>query len=148
MPKAASTQVIIHRIEFQESEREIIRDLAMTWQATRIAAPIVSLINDNTTLLLILSAVAAWLGLNYIPPALEEGYDMILDFQQQLQSALDQGTIIRERVDLVGGAISRGPLWGSIDLAEAFFGINLPDFGAGYEPGGSSSQGSGGGGGF
>jgi len=143
MPKSAPTQVIIHRIEFQESEREILRDVAMTWQATRIAAPIVSLINDNTTLLLILSAVAAWLGLNYIPPALEEGYDMIIDFQEQLQSALDQGTIIRERVDLVGGALTRGPLWGGIDLAEAFFGINLPDFGTGYEP-----SDTGGGGGF
>jgi len=133
LPKSAPTQVIIHRIEFQESEREILRDVAMTWQATRIAQPIVALINDNTTLLLILSAVGAWLGLNYIPPALEEGYDLILDFQQQLQSALDQGTIIRERVDLVGSSIRRGPLWGGIDLAEAFFGINLPDFGAGYE---------------
>lgn len=145
MPKSAPTQVIVHRIEFQESEREILRDVAMTWNATRIAQPIVALINDNTTLLLILSAIAAWLGLNYIPPALEEGYEMIVDFQEQLQSALDQGTIIRERVDLVGSSLTRGPLWGGIDLAEAFFGVNLPDFGAGYEPGESSSSGGGGG---
>lgn len=143
MPKSAPTQVIVHRIEFQESEREILKDVAMTWQATRIAQPIVALINDNTTLLLILSAVGAWLGLNYIPPALEEGYELIVDFQEQLQSALDQGTILRERVDLVGMSLTRGPLWGGIDLAEAFFGVNLPDFGAGYEP-----SDTGGGGGF
>jgi len=28
----------------------------------------------------------------------------------------------------------RGPLWGTIDLFERLFGINLPDFPGGYEP--------------
>ncbi|HIA01532.1 MAG TPA: hypothetical protein EYN66_06420 [Myxococcales bacterium] len=143
MPKSAPDQVIIHRIEFQESEREILRDVALSYNFNRVMQPLVALINDNTTLLLILSAIGAWLGLNYIPPLVENTYEMIVDFQEQLQSALDQGTILKERVDIVGSAIQRGPLWGGIDLAEAFFGVNLPDFGAGYEP-----SDTGGGGGF
>jgi len=144
MPKSAATQVIIHRIEFQETERELLRDIAFGWNFKRILDPIVALINDNTTMLLILSSVAAWLGFTYIPPALEEGLNLLQDFQEQLASAVEQGAVIRERVDLVGSAVTRGPLWGGIDLIEAYFGINLPDFGAGYEPGESS----GGGGGF
>ena len=143
MPKSAPTQVIVHRIELQESEREILKDVALTWQFNRITQPVVALINDNTTILLILSAIAAWLGLNYIPPAAADAYEQILDFNEQLKSALEQGTIIRERVDIVGSSLRRGPLWGTIDLAEAFFGINIPDFGGGYE-----TAPSGGGGGF
>jgi len=133
MPKAPSTQVIIHRIEFQESEREILRDVALSYNFNKVTQPIVALINDNTTILLILSAIAAWLGLHYIPPLAGNAYQQLLDFQEQLRHALEQGTIIRERVDIVGASISRGPLWGTIDLAEAFFGINLPDFGRGFE---------------
>lgn len=141
MPKSPADQVIIHRIEFQESEREIIRDLAMAYQINRVADPLVRLINDNTTMLLILSAAAAWIGFNYIPPKVEEGINLVEDFREQLEHAVAEGTIIRasieegaRRVSIVGGATTRGPLWGSIDLLEALLGRNLPDFGAGYEP--------------
>lgn len=138
MPKSKPDKVIVHRIELQESEREILRDVALSYNFNRIVNPLVALINDNTTMLLILSAVAGWLGFTYIPPALEEGVNLLRDFQEQLASAVEQGSIIRERVDMVGSALTRGPLWGGIDLAEALFGVNLPDFGAGYEPGDSS----------
>ena len=143
-PKTAASQVIIHRIEFQESEREILRDVALSFNFNRVMQPLVALINDNTTILLILSAIGAWIGLNYIPPLVEDTYEMVVDFQQQVEAALAQGTLIRERIGIVEGAVRRGPLWGTIDLAEAYFGINIPDFGGGYE----SSPASGGGGGF
>ncbi|HIA04998.1 MAG TPA: hypothetical protein EYN66_24385 [Myxococcales bacterium] len=144
MPKAAATQIIIHRIEFQETERQMLQDLTTVWSFNRVMDPLVRLINDNTTLLLILSGIAAWLGFTYIPPALEDAYQQITEFQEQLSNAIEQGTIIRERIDLVGTAVTRGPLWGLVDLIEAFTGTNIPDFGTGYEPGESS----GGGGGF
>lgn len=73
MPKAPSTQVIIHRIEFQESEREIIRDIALSYNFNKVTQPIVALINDNTTMLLMLSAAAAWIGFTYIPPPTRGG---------------------------------------------------------------------------
>jgi len=144
MPKAPSTQVIIHRIEFQESEREILRDVALSYNFNKVTQPIVALINDNTTMLLMLSAAAAWIGFTYIPPALEEGVNLLQDFKEQLDHAVEQGSIIRERVDFIGTALGRGPLAGIIDMAEAVLGVNLPDFGTGYEPGASN----GGGGGF
>jgi len=144
MPKSAPDKVIIHRIEFQETERELLREVAFGYNFKRILDPIVALINDNTTMLLILSGVAAWLGFTYIPPALEEGVNLLRDFQDQFASAVEQGSIIRERVEFIGTALDRGPLAGIIDMAEAVLGVNLPDFGGGYEPGESS----GGGGGF
>jgi len=61
-PKSLPTHTIIHRIEFQESEREIIRDLAMAYQINKVSEPLVALINDNTTMLLILGAAGAYLG--------------------------------------------------------------------------------------
>jgi len=144
-PKALPDQVIVHRIEFQESEREIIRDLAMAYQINKVADPIVRLVNDNTTMLLILSAAAAWIGFTYIPPKIEEGINLVEDFREQLEHAVAEGTILRraaeatyaegrQRVTTVGQAAMRGPLWGGIDLLEALLGRNLPDYGGGYEP--------------
>ena len=52
MPKTAPDQVIIHRIEFQESEREILRDVALSFNFNRVMQPLVALITDNTTILL------------------------------------------------------------------------------------------------
>jgi hypothetical protein len=144
MPKAAPDQIIIHRIEFQETERQMLQDLTTVWSFNRVMEPLVRLINDNTTLLLILSGIAAWLGFTYIPPALEDAYGQIQEFQEQLSNAIEQGTIYKERIDLVGSAVKRGPLWGLVDMIEAFTGTNIPDFGGGYEPGASN----GGGGGF
>lgn len=143
MPKAAPDQIIIHRIEFQETERQLLQDLTSVWSFNRIMEPLVRLINDNTTMLLILSGIAAWLGFNYIPPLVEDAYQQLQEFNEQLQNAIAQGTIYRERIDLVGSAVKRGPLWGLVDMIEAFTGTNIPDFGTGYEPGAG-----GGGGGF
>jgi len=134
MPKAPPDQIIIHRIEFQETERQMLQDLTTVWSFNRIMDPLVRLINDNTTLLLILSGVAAWLGFTYIPPAVEDAYQQLQEFNEQLQGAIAQGTIYRERIELVGGAARRGPLWGLIDLIEAYTGTNIPDFGGGFEP--------------
>jgi hypothetical protein len=150
MAKRKPTQVIVHRIELQESEREILRDMALAYNFNRVSQPLVALINDNTTMLLILSAAAAWIGFTYIPPVLEEGVNLLQDFKEQLDHAVEQGTILRERVDFVGESLGRGPLAGIIDMAEAVLGVNLPDFGSGYEPGDRPDLfgGTGGGGGF
>ncbi|HIB66793.1 MAG TPA: hypothetical protein EYO33_17170 [Phycisphaerales bacterium] len=145
MPKAVPDQVIVHRIEFQESERKMLQDLTTVWSFNRVLDPLVRLINDNTTLLLILTALAGWLGFKYIAPELEDAYNQIVEFEEQARQAYEAGTIFKERVDLVGSAIQRGPLWGLVDLLEGYYGVNLPDFGTGTEPSGSSSSGGGGG---
>ena len=134
MPKAAPDQVIVHRIEFQESERKLLEDLTTVWSFNRVMDPLVRLINDNTTLLLILTALGGWLGFKFIPPALDDAYQQVVEFQEQLEAAVEAGTVARERIDLLGNWFVRGPLWGGIDLWEYYSGQNIPDFGTGFEP--------------
>jgi len=150
-PKALPTQVIVHRIEFQESEREIIRDLAMAYQINKVSEPIVALVNDNTTMLLILAAAGAYLGFTYIPPALDEGINLLADFKEQLDQAIEQGTTWAQRqerryeegkedlgkardfaVFFAPGPL--GPAYRGIDWLERKTGVDLFDWGAGYEP--------------
>lgn len=141
MPKSKPDQVIVHRLEFQESERETLNMMAGAWTFDRILNPFIRLINDNTTLVLILTFIAGYLGFKWIPPKVEEGIDIITDFRDQFEAAVEQGTVIRERIDVVGGAIRKGPFWGLIDLVEYYTGTNVPGDAAtgGYEPTSSTS---------
>jgi hypothetical protein len=116
MPKAAPDQIIIHRIEFQETERQMLQDLTTVWSFNRVMDPLVRLINDNTTLLLILSGAAAWLGFTYVPPLLEDAYNQLQDWKAQFDAAVAQGVVAQERLELVGGLLTRGPLWGLLDI--------------------------------
>jgi len=150
-PKALPDQVIVHRIEFQESEREIIRDLAMAYQINKVSEPLVALINDNTTMLLILGAAGAYLGFTYIPPVLDEGINLLADFKTQLDQAIEQGTTWAQRQEArVEAGVERagqvrdfgvfyapgplGPAYRTIDWLERKTGVDLFDWGAGYEP--------------
>ena len=130
MPKAKADQVITHRIEFQESERELLSSLGAAYSIGRIADPLVKLLNDVTgtvTVLALLGATGILGGVAftyiYDPEAIT---DPIEQFMGQLADA-------KERAELVGEAASRGPLWGLIDLIEIYTGTNLPDFGGGFE---------------
>lgn len=131
MPKAKPDQVIVHRLELQETERSILEGLSTAIMFNRIAEPTVKLLNDVTgtiTLLSLLglSGLLAGVTFTYIfdPDSLK---DPLEQFMEQLNQA-------KERAELVGEAAKRGPLWGLIDLLEIYTGTNLPDFGGGYEP--------------
>ena len=130
MPKAKADQVVTHRIEFQDSERELLSSLSAAYAFNRVASPIVKLLNDVTgtvTVLALLGASGLIAGVTftyiYDPEALT---DPIEQFMGQLAEA-------RDRAELIGEAASRGPLWGLIDLIEMATGSNLPDFGGGFE---------------
>ena len=103
MPKAKPDEIIGHRIELQQSEREILEMVGAAYSFDRITRPIVALINDNTTMLLILTTVAGWLGIKYIPPALSElqgdlkgAFVLLRSFQEQYESAVEQGLVDRK----------------------------------------------------
>jgi len=130
MPKAKPDQVVVHRIELQDTERDLLSGLTTAISFRQIADPIVKLLNDVTgtvTLLAILGAsgILAGISFTYIfdPDAIK---DPIEQFLEQLDEA-------KERAELVGEAAKRGPLWGLIDLIEIYTGSNLPDFGGGFE---------------
>ena len=130
MPKRKPDETIVHRIEFQDSERELLSSLTAAYAFNRIASPVVKLLNDVTgtvTFLALLGASGLLAGVAftfvYDPEAIT---DPIEQFMGQLQEAKD-------RAELVGEAAKRVPLWGLIDLIEMATGTNLPDFGGGFE---------------
>ncbi|HIA03341.1 MAG TPA: hypothetical protein EYN66_15775 [Myxococcales bacterium] len=134
MPKAKPDQVVVHRIELQDTEREILSGLSTALMFNRVADPIVKLLNDVTgtvTFLTLLAATGVGLGVSFV---FAYDPDVIMDpieqFLGQLQEAKEQAAALGG--DLADAA-ARGPLWGTIDLAEQLFGINIPDFGGGFE---------------
>jgi cell division protein FtsB len=46
MSKEKATRVIVHRIEFQQKERELIEGLALAYSINKIATPTVALMSD------------------------------------------------------------------------------------------------------
>jgi len=53
MPRKPTDEVIEHRITLGAYERQIVSDLAGSYQFNRIATPVITFVNDNTSLLLI-----------------------------------------------------------------------------------------------
>lgn len=137
MPKSKPDQVIVHRIELQATERDILSGLSTAVMFKQIADPIVKLLNDVTgtvTFLTLLAASGIFLGVtfNFI-------YDVV-SAKDPLEQFLTQLEEAKERAEIVGGAAKRGPLWGLIDMLEYAYGINLPDFGGGFENVASTSS--------
>lgn len=129
MPKAKPDEVIVHRIELQQTERELLEMAGAAYSFDRVTRPIVALINDNTTMLLILTTVAGWLGMKYIPPALSElerdlrtSFILLRSFQEQYEAAVEQGLVDRQSLtDLLfqtvdPAGIRKGPLVGLVNL--------------------------------
>lgn len=132
MPKAKPDQVIVHRIEFQESERELLSGLTAAFQFNRIAEPVVKLLNDVTgtiTVLTLLAASGLIAGVSFVflydPAAIT---DPLEQFLAQLDDAKKQAIAAGDVYTEAGG-----PLRGLIDVIEYIGGVNLPDFGAGFE---------------
>ncbi len=53
MPKAPATEVIIHRIEFQESERELLRQLTTAYTIDRTSKAVYNITSDTTTVVVL-----------------------------------------------------------------------------------------------
>ena len=132
MTKRKPDQVIEYRISLQDKQAEQLDSIVVGYQFNKIFTPIVSLMNDITGMAVFLELVAALglAGVAFIFAKTEGGpyqdvSTMIADWLlQRDQSAAAAG------ITLVG----RGPLWGTIDLFERLFGIDVPDFPGGYEP--------------
>ena len=54
MPKAKASQVIIHRIEFQESERRLLELAVGSWSARNVTKGIFNLTSDLTTVVMLI----------------------------------------------------------------------------------------------
>jgi len=53
MPKAAATQVIIHRIELQETERDLLKSVVTAYSFRNVTKGVFNLTSDVTTVVLL-----------------------------------------------------------------------------------------------
>jgi hypothetical protein len=140
MPKAKPDQVIVHRIEFQQAERDMLTGLTAALSFNKVADPVVKLLNDVTgtiTVLTLLALSGLMAGVTWV---------FIFDpfgLKGPLEQFADQWGDEKQNALLAGTLVSGNPIAAIIDLVELVTGTNIPDFGAGYEPGDLSGSGGG-----
>ena len=59
MPKSKPDEVVVHRIEFQQHERELLDQIGTAVTFERVASPIISLMKDVTAMAIFLTALIA-----------------------------------------------------------------------------------------
>jgi hypothetical protein len=59
MSKEKATRVIVHRIEFQQKERELIEGLALAYSINKIATPTVALMSDVSGMIVLAGMLGA-----------------------------------------------------------------------------------------
>jgi len=97
MTKRKPDQVIEYRISLQDKEREILESAVGAYQINRIMTPIVTLMNDVTGMMVLLSLVAGVLGFTFITNLLgpdPSAGDVIDAFLTQREQAVAAGVII------------------------------------------------------
>ena len=57
MPKAAATQVIIHRIELQETERDLLKSVVTAYSFRNVTKGVFNLTSDVTTIVALLIVI-------------------------------------------------------------------------------------------
>jgi len=80
MPKAKPTQVIVHRIEFQEKEREMLEALVVTKSANNLIAPILN--NVAPIGLAYITYQAAKETSDWLPNAIDRTSTVLANFLQ------------------------------------------------------------------
>jgi len=106
MPRKPTTEVIEHRITLGTYERKIIDDVASSYNFKSIANPIISFVNDNTSLLLIFGA----LGL-FLDSKLESGWKEVVPNLSGIDLAdwLETQNLAGGTIGAVFGGIFGGP---------------------------------------
>lgn len=129
MPRKPTTDVIEHRITLGTYERQLISDVAGAYQFKNISTPLITFINDNTSLLLV-SALAA----SYLDTQLELGWkDIVGDLVGvDLSDWLETQNLVGGTIGGIAGLVFGGPLGAAfgfgaglaaVEAAEAALGI-------------------------
>ena len=157
MPKPKPDQVIRHEIVFGRSERELIEGALVAYQVNKIATPAVALISDISAMTLIFSAIAAYLGWEFIISPGIDTYDQLYsEFMKQYN--LNKEATIEATEDatigVVGAAVGAipgvgfGGRLGIQYLLELLFARNDPSMPGTTSPQPPAASGGGGGGNF
>lgn len=100
MPKLPPTQIVVHRIEFQQKEREVLESLAASLTVRNLAEPAVALLSDTTALVALAGILEmagvtdiipdnfdplAFTGLDHALSALDEAIDLAGDLKDAVE---------------------------------------------------------------
>lgn len=152
--KLPPSEVIVHRIEFQQKERELIESLVGAIQFKQIGEPILDIFTDPVkigTLAITTAALLELLGVvDFIPDSLK--YDIrdgifatVEAAVEQVQGVIDAAEVlVEEGAEVVGGLnvayqYAMDPTWQDPGLvagieAAAELGIYIPGFLVGQQP--------------
>jgi len=119
MPRAKPDQVITHRIELGTWERDELASLGGMLVASEsfenVAGPIVKVLTDTSTMAILLTALAAYAGFNWVQDQLENTpWGMFESFREQY-AASDPGQQAKMRAAMERGAEEGSPLPNFID---------------------------------
>lgn len=128
MAKIAPSSVVVHRIEFQQKEREMLESLTASLAFNRVATPVVALMSDVTGMAVLIGLLAAAFPkfLDSLPPGWEETAGMtteeVMDWLE-LQNIVGAG---------IGYAVA-GPIGAAVGIvgveaAEHFIEAELDPF--------------------
>jgi len=87
MTKRKPDQVIEYRISLQDKQAEQLESVIIAYQFSRFISPLVDILKDNTAMALILSAIAGYLGFNWVAGVYEDTMGMFEDFKTQFKQS-------------------------------------------------------------
>ena len=87
MTKRKPDKVIEYRISLQDKQAEQLESVIIAYQFSRFISPLVDILKDNTAMGLILTAIAGYLGFNWISGKYEDTMEMIDDFSTQFKQS-------------------------------------------------------------
>lgn len=94
MTKRKPEKVIEYRISLQDKERELLEHLVYVEGTAKafnqFTEPFVEILKDNTAMVLIMTALAGYLGWEYVAnPALTNAGELLADWQAQYAAVKD-----------------------------------------------------------
>lgn len=110
MPKSAPDQVIIHRIEFQESERRLLEQAVTSWSMRNVTKSIFNVTSDMTTVVIMLVVLEMVTGKNLLTEAvlsaLGQGKDGVNAVALAIAEGFKEWFLSRESIGEAGDAYS------------------------------------------
>ena len=92
----------------QDKERQLAEEAIGAYQINRIVTPIITLVNDDTSLLLILTLMASIIGFTFVASDDLSAAGLIDAFTSQREQAIAAGVIVASPLGFgLGGQISK-----------------------------------------
>jgi len=116
--KTKPTQVIVHRIEFQQREREILDNLQTAYIGRQVVNPIVEILKDVSAMATITTLYLIYRYGDVVAELMGDSYDSVIEVVKDGQKAVKWA---KENEDKVKLTAMTSPVTGQLyDIYQAF----------------------------